>query len=57
MHFSFYEGGGISIIFFPMEFKLCPWFMEEKNTNGNASPLYVKTYENFICVLGGNFRK
>jgi hypothetical protein len=40
-----------------MEFKLCPWFMEEKNTNGNASPLYVKTYENFICVLGGNFRK
>jgi len=40
-----------------MEFKLCPWFMEEKSTNGNASPLYVKTYEKFICVFGGNFRK
>jgi hypothetical protein len=40
-----------------MNLKLCPWFMGAKSTNGNAPPtlpLYAKTYETFICVLGGN---
>jgi hypothetical protein len=54
VHFSFYEGETHLSSFFAMDFKLCPWFMGAKSTNGNASPLYAKTYENFICVLGGN---
>ncbi len=45
VHFSFYEGAGISIKkTIAMDFKLCPWFMGAKNTNGNVSPLYAKTY-------------
>lgn len=55
VHFSFYEGGGINVIFFAMDFKLCPWFMGAKSTNGNASPLYAKTYKFLINVLGSNF--